>query len=178
MAYSFSSVTLRLQQRELDLDEARRQVEILSKEKDLMRRKVAKLEEEEDAKAKLSPALTPTRPNISEAAGGHADHPRMAERKRIRKISSAEKIPSKEDYTAAAKPIDFSKVTGADLSKLGVRQSASVGMHALLKRKKVLVHTCDACPLAIEAMCILHRSLRIFCNSVARNRTIYCPNVR
>ena len=110
----------RLQQRELDLDEARRQVEILSKEKDLLRRKVAKLEEEEDAKAKLSPALTPTRSNISEAAG-HADQPRMAERKRIRKISVPEKIPSKEDFSSA-EPIDYSKVTGSDLSKVGVSQ--------------------------------------------------------
>ena len=137
MALSFSSLPFRLQQRELDLDEARRQFEILSKEKDLLRRKVAKLEEEEDAKAKLSPALTPTRPNLSEA-GGHADHPTMAERKRIRKISAAEMIPIKEDCTNA-KPIDFSKVTGSDLSKVGVSRGASSGSN------KILPPSCAAC---------------------------------
>ena len=140
MALSFSSLPFRLQQRELDLDEARRQFEILSKEKDLLRRKVAKLEEEEDAKAKLSPALTPTRPNISEA-GGHVDHPKMAERKRIRKISAAEMIPIKEDCTNA-KPIDFSKVTGSDLSKVGV--SRGLGERARVKYK-IKPPSCAAC---------------------------------
>ena len=105
------------------MDEARRQVEILSKEKDLLRRKVADLEEAEDAKAKLSPALTPTKPIICEAAG-HVDHPKMAERKRIRKISVAESTPSKVDHTST-EPIDFSKVTGSDLSKVGVSKGVS-----------------------------------------------------
>ena len=117
---------LRLQQRELDLDEARRQVEILSREKEMLRKKVARLEEgeeEEEAKAKLSPALTPTKTNGSsrEIADGRADHPRMAERKRIRKIS-AEATWGNVGRPAANGPVDFSKVTGADLSKVGVSE--------------------------------------------------------
>ena len=106
-----------MQQRDLDLDEARRQVEILSREKDLLRRKVAQLEEEH-AKALLSPALTPTRTNMSECAD-QGDRPKMAERKRIKKISAVENIPSKENPTSST-PIDFSKVTGSDFSKVGV----------------------------------------------------------
>ena len=133
-------LTSRLQQKERDLDEARRNIEFLSKEKEKLRNKVSEMEEE---KLHMTPALRPRKssatplspgvdrkaskevngtgkgsncePTSSDVAQMDEDDTnllRMAERKKIRKM---EDVDSNGDH--------HQPVTGSELSSVGVRNN-------------------------------------------------------
>ena len=133
-------LTSRLQQKERDLDEARRNIELLTKEKEKLRDKISEMEEE---KLQMTPALRPRKSSaaplspgidrkISKALNGteknHVYDPnypeiaqeddddisllKIAERKKIRKM---EDVDSNGDH--------HQPVTGSELSSVGVRIS-------------------------------------------------------
>ena len=136
-------LTSRLQQKERDLDDARKNIECLTREKEKLRDKVSEMEEE---KLQMTPALRPrkssavplspcvdrkTSKDINETGReniGNAVHPeveqeedndmnllRMAERKKIRKM---EDVDSNGDH--------HQPVTGSELSSVGVRNTLKI----------------------------------------------------
>ena len=136
-------LTSRLQQKERDLDDARKNIECLTREKEKLRDKVSEMEEE---KLQMTPALRPrkssavplspcvdrkTSKDINETGReniGNAIHPeveqeedndmnllRMAERKKIRKM---EDVDSNGDH--------HQPVTGSELSSVGVKNTLKI----------------------------------------------------
>ena len=136
-------LTSRLQQKERDLDDARKNIECLTREKEKLRDKVSEMEEE---KLQMTPALRPrkssavplspcvdrkTSKDINETGReniGNAVHPeveqeedndmnllRMAERKKIRKM---EDVDSNGDH--------HQPVTGSELSSVGVKNTLKI----------------------------------------------------
>ena len=136
-------LTSRLQQKERDLDEARRNIELLTKEKEKLRDKISEMEEE---KLQMTPALRPRKSSaaplspgidrkISRALNGTEKNKvcdpnyreialeddddisllKIAERKKIRKM---EDVDSNGDH--------HQPVTGSELSSVGVRISILV----------------------------------------------------
>ena len=136
-------LTSRLQQKERDLDDARKNIECLTREKEKLRDKVSEMEEE---KLQMTPALRPrkssavplspsvdrkTSKEINETGReniGNAVHPeveqeedndmnllRMAERKKIRKM---EDVDSNGDH--------HQPVTGSELSSVGVKNTLKI----------------------------------------------------
>ena len=136
-------LTSRLQQKERDLDDARKNIECLTREKEKLRDKVSEMEEE---KLQMTPALRPrkssavplspcvdrkTSKDINETGReniGNAVHPeveqeedndmnllRMAERKKIRKM---EDVDSNGDH--------HQPVTGSELSSVGVKNNLKI----------------------------------------------------
>ena len=136
-------LTSRLQQKERDLDEARKSIECLSKEKEKLRGKVSELEEE---KLQMTPALRPRKSSavplspcvdrksskevheigrennvhlgyqeIKQEEDDDVNLLRMAERKKIRKM---EDVDSNGDH--------HQPVTGSELSSVGVRNTLNI----------------------------------------------------
>ena len=136
-------LTSRLQQKERDLDDARKNIECLTREKEKLRDKVSEMEEE---KLQMTPALRPrkssavplspcvdrkTSKDINETGReniGNAVNPeveqeedndmnllRMAERKKIRKM---EDVDSNGDH--------HQPVTGSELSSVGVKNNFKI----------------------------------------------------
>ena len=148
-------LTSRLQQKERDLDEARRNIELLTKEKEKLRNKVSEMEEE---KLQMTPALRPRKsstaplsPGVDRKTSkdlsgtgknnvcnsnltdfGHIEEDdlnllRMAERKKIRKM---EDVDSNGDH--------HQPVTGSELSSVGVRIPFKYSLMNL--PPKVIIH--------------------------------------
>ena len=105
-------------------------MEILSKEKDALRKKVSQLEE----RSEMSPALTPSKSSAATAAANarrspscpapasqQQRRPRLAEKKRIRKLDDEAAADSSDE---AAK---LGKVTGSELAAVGVSNRRLIG---------------------------------------------------
>ena len=84
----------RLQQRESDLNEARKDLEDVAKEKELLREKVTKLEE----KLVMAPALSPVRKKEDLKEGNKVA--KVAERKKIKKIEEEQDTDDEGNFTS------------------------------------------------------------------------------
>ncbi len=114
----------RLQQREAELNEARRDLEAVGKEKETLREKVTQLEE----KLVMAPALSPVKRSSSTTESKvkkDQNFWRLAEKKKIKKITQddPDDPDTDDDGNFAAK---HGPVTGSELLSVGVRNSVVV----------------------------------------------------
>ena len=151
----------RFQQKERDLDEARRIIESLTKEKEKLRDKISEMEEE---KLQMTPALSPRKSSavalspgierktikefdvtgkddvLSSIFPGTTDEDddmnllRMAERKTIRKMDD---LDSNEGH--------HHQVTGSELSSVGVIEILSESFKCLYPLYQLKIFHCVSC---------------------------------
>ena len=107
----------RLQQRESDLNEARRDLEDVAKEKEVLREKVTQLEE----KAALAPAISPVRKTSVPGVPTEDSIFKKAEKKKIKKIEEDEDTDTEGNFGPNRRT-----VTATDLASIGVRNSVVV----------------------------------------------------